>query len=167
MRQGLEQDRKKNSSSFASVDSFMSLSMLKMNSVRLEQRSVSTSHAPCVRSHEYCRAAARVHVPSTRISASPSHHMMSTTLPRPQAHDDEEDDDFMSAALPPSNPALRYRRIMLKVSGEALQGTQGFGLDPEVLHAVARQVKAAQQADIQIAIVVGGAYPILYDCLAS
>jgi uridylate kinase len=45
---------------------------------------------------------------------------------------------------------------MLKVSGEALQGTQGFGIDPAVLKAVANEVALAASEGVQIAIVVGG-----------
>ena len=50
----------------------------------------------------------------------------------------------------------KYKRIMLKVSGEALQGNQGFGLDPSVLEAIALEIKAARQHGIQVAVVVGG-----------
>lgn len=45
---------------------------------------------------------------------------------------------------------------MLKISGEALQGEKGFGVDPTVLQKVAKEVAAAHLAGIQIAIVVGG-----------
>jgi uridylate kinase len=45
---------------------------------------------------------------------------------------------------------------MLKVSGEALQGRQGFGLDPPVLEAIAREIQAARAQGIQVAVVVGG-----------
>lgn len=45
---------------------------------------------------------------------------------------------------------------MLKVSGEALEGAQGFGIDPIVLKCIATQVAAAAREGIEIAIVVGG-----------
>jgi uridylate kinase len=45
---------------------------------------------------------------------------------------------------------------MLKVSGEALQGDKGFGLDPAVVEAIAREIKAARQHGIEVAVVVGG-----------
>ncbi|GMH45122.1 hypothetical protein BSKO_13079 [Bryopsis sp. KO-2023] len=48
------------------------------------------------------------------------------------------------------------RRVLLKVSGEALQGKRGFGIDPKVLKSVAAEVAEAHTAGIQIAIVVGG-----------
>lgn len=51
---------------------------------------------------------------------------------------------------------VKYRRVMLKVSGEALQGRNGFGVDPEVLQAVATEVAAASREGIEVAVVVGG-----------
>lgn len=51
---------------------------------------------------------------------------------------------------------MKYRRILLKLSGESLQGTQGYGLSPEVLRSYATQIGAAAEAGVQIAIVVGG-----------
>lgn len=47
-------------------------------------------------------------------------------------------------------------RVMLKVSGEALEGAQGFGIDPTVLQSIASEVAAAASEGVQIAIVVGG-----------
>lgn len=49
-----------------------------------------------------------------------------------------------------------YKRILLKLSGEALAGEKGFGLDAETTRGVARQVKEAAQMGTQIAIVIGG-----------
>jgi uridylate kinase len=48
------------------------------------------------------------------------------------------------------------RRVLLKVSGEALAGEQGFGIDPVVVQNVAREVASAVEEGIQVAIVVGG-----------
>jgi uridylate kinase len=45
---------------------------------------------------------------------------------------------------------------MLKVSGEALAGKGGFGIDPEVVHKIAREVAEAAMAGVQVAVVVGG-----------
>ena len=45
---------------------------------------------------------------------------------------------------------------MLKVSGEALSGTSGFGIDPEVVQTIAREVAEASLAGVQVAVVVGG-----------
>lgn len=50
----------------------------------------------------------------------------------------------------------RYKRILLKLSGESLQGKQGYGLDPEMLASYARQIKAVADAGVQIGIVIGG-----------
>ncbi|MGH7612399.1 MAG: UMP kinase [Candidatus Dormibacteria bacterium] len=52
--------------------------------------------------------------------------------------------------------APRYRRVVVKISGEALVGDSQFGIDPEVLDAVARELKGAHQAGTEIAVMVGG-----------
>lgn len=49
-----------------------------------------------------------------------------------------------------------YQRIVLKLSGEALAGSQGYGLDHEVLNLIADQVIEVQKLGVQVAIVVGG-----------
>lgn len=49
-----------------------------------------------------------------------------------------------------------YKRIVLKLSGEALAGEGGFGIDFEVLVSIARQVIEVIQAGVEVAIVVGG-----------
>ncbi len=51
---------------------------------------------------------------------------------------------------------LKYKRILLKISGEALMGHQQFGIDPEPLQMIAEEIKSARDAGVQIAIVVGG-----------
>lgn len=50
----------------------------------------------------------------------------------------------------------KYRRILLKMSGEALMGNQSFGLDAGVVTRIAEEVKTLQEAGVQVAIVVGG-----------
>jgi len=50
----------------------------------------------------------------------------------------------------------RYKRVLLKISGEAIMGTLGAVTDPVVLRDIARQVKHCWQSGIQIAIVIGG-----------
>ena len=52
--------------------------------------------------------------------------------------------------------APKYKRIVLKLSGEALQGKLGFGIDAKVLDALARQVKEIRELGVQVTIVVGG-----------
>ena len=51
---------------------------------------------------------------------------------------------------------MKYNRILLKLSGESLQGEQRYGLSPEVLQSYAEQIKAAAQTGVQIGIVIGG-----------
>ncbi|MFZ5898262.1 MAG: UMP kinase [Bacillota bacterium] len=53
--------------------------------------------------------------------------------------------------------APRYRRVILKLSGEALAGSQGYGIDPEVANFIASEIKdVVQQLRVEMAIVVGG-----------
>lgn len=51
---------------------------------------------------------------------------------------------------------LAYRRVVLKLSGEALMGCEDYGIDPLVIQRLAREVLEAQQAGVEIALVVGG-----------
>ena len=51
---------------------------------------------------------------------------------------------------------LKYKRILLKLSGEALMGSQNFGIDPARLQQYAKDIKIAADAGVQIAIVIGG-----------
>ncbi|MEM7774034.1 MAG: UMP kinase [Pseudomonadota bacterium] len=55
-----------------------------------------------------------------------------------------------------SEQPLRYRRMMLKLSGEALMGARGYGFDVEVARRIAQDVSEGVAAGAQIAIVVGG-----------
>ena len=50
----------------------------------------------------------------------------------------------------------KYRRILLKVSGESLAGEKKFGLDPATLRAIAQEIKAVVDLKVEIGIVVGG-----------
>ena len=50
----------------------------------------------------------------------------------------------------------KYKRVLLKLSGEALQGDQGYGIDPKVISLIASQVKEIVENGIELAIVVGG-----------
>ena len=52
--------------------------------------------------------------------------------------------------------AIKYHRILLKLSGEALAGEQGFGLDVETVQKICEGIKLAHSKGTQIAIVVGG-----------
>lgn len=48
-----------------------------------------------------------------------------------------------------------YKRIVLKLSGEALAGDQGYGIDPKVIRSVASQIQEIIELDVEVAIVVG------------
>jgi uridylate kinase len=49
-----------------------------------------------------------------------------------------------------------FKRVVLKLSGEALAGQQGYGIDSEMITSIAEQVKEVHQLGVQVAIVVGG-----------
>jgi uridylate kinase len=53
-------------------------------------------------------------------------------------------------------PKPKYRRILLKLSGEALGGDDGVGICPEVVHDMAQQIKEVQALGVEVVIVVGG-----------
>jgi uridylate kinase len=53
-------------------------------------------------------------------------------------------------------PSTSYKRILLKLSGEALMGKREFGLDDAILRMVAKQVKDVMEAGVEVAVVVGG-----------
>jgi len=50
----------------------------------------------------------------------------------------------------------KYRRVLLKLSGEALGGDEGMGICPEVVHDMAQQIKEVQALGVEVVIVVGG-----------
>jgi uridylate kinase len=56
--------------------------------------------------------------------------------------------------MPVTQP--KYRRVLLKLSGEALMGNQGFGISPETIKDVAAEIRYAYDLGVQIALVVGG-----------
>ena len=49
-----------------------------------------------------------------------------------------------------------YKRILLKLSGEALQGTEGFGIDASILDRMAQEIKELVELGIQVGVVIGG-----------
>lgn len=57
-------------------------------------------------------------------------------------------------AEPAAKP--KYRRALLKLSGEALMGSKQYGIDPEVAREIAGQIAEARRAGIEVAVVVGG-----------
>ncbi len=61
---------------------------------------------------------------------------------------------------PASDPKKKrsepYKRILLKLSGEALAGENGFGIDTTILNAIADELKSIRESGVEIAIVIGG-----------
>lgn len=51
--------------------------------------------------------------------------------------------------------SAKYRRVILKLSGEALAGSKGIGIDPQIVSSIAREVKEITDIGVQVAIVVG------------
>ncbi|SFA41695.1 uridylate kinase [Parageobacillus thermantarcticus] len=50
----------------------------------------------------------------------------------------------------------KYKRVVLKLSGEALAGEQGFGINPAIIQSIAKQIKEVAELGVEIAVVVGG-----------
>ncbi|MDK2836460.1 MAG: uridylate kinase [Thermosediminibacterales bacterium] len=49
-----------------------------------------------------------------------------------------------------------FKRIVLKISGEALAGDKGFGIDPETINSIAEQLREIREYNVDVAVVVGG-----------
>src|SRR5437762_13946352 len=66
--------------------------------------------------------------------------------------------EFRSASRIPMTQSSKpkYRRILLKLSGEALGGESGVGICPEAIHDMARQIGEVRQLGVEVVIVVGG-----------
>jgi uridylate kinase len=72
-------------------------------------------------------------------------------VPVPEERDDQ------TRHPPPLHPDLKYKRVVLKLSGEALCGTTGgFGIAPEVLRSLAAELADVHALGVQLGIVVGG-----------
>jgi uridylate kinase len=56
----------------------------------------------------------------------------------------------------PLTSGAAFRRILLKISGEALMGVQNYGIDVDVARAVAEELKAVNEMGVEVAVVVGG-----------
>ncbi|WP_207458507.1 UMP kinase [Azospirillum sp. SYSU D00513] len=61
-----------------------------------------------------------------------------------------------TSGTPAPTDGIRYKRVLLKVSGEALMGQREYGLDPEVVNRVASEVKAVVELGVQVSLVIGG-----------
>src|SRR5215468_6984684 len=53
-------------------------------------------------------------------------------------------------------PETKYQRVLLKLSGEALMGDQGFGIDPQVVSRIASEIKDIHSLGVEVAVVIGG-----------
>ncbi len=53
-------------------------------------------------------------------------------------------------------PEPAYKRVLLKLSGEALMGEEGYGIDPKVTQSIAMKIRRIVEANVQVAVVVGG-----------
>lgn len=54
------------------------------------------------------------------------------------------------------HPGMKFKRVLLKLSGESLMGAQGYGIDPTRLNQYAEQIKALADQGVEIGIVIGG-----------
>ena len=55
-----------------------------------------------------------------------------------------------------TNPGLKYQRVLLKLSGEALAGDQGFGIEPSVVDRLTDEVGAVHEMGVSLGLVIGG-----------
>ena len=55
-----------------------------------------------------------------------------------------------------TNPGLKYQRVLLKLSGEALAGDQGFGIEPSVVDRLTDEVEAVHEMGVSLGLVIGG-----------
>jgi uridylate kinase len=62
----------------------------------------------------------------------------------------------MNKIDPPAKKSLKFKRVLLKLSGEALQGNEGYGIDPIVIRKLAEEIKEVSVLGIELAIVIGG-----------
>lgn len=53
-------------------------------------------------------------------------------------------------------PAKRYNRVLLKLSGEALMGGSGYGIDPSTVQRIANEIKTVRETGVELCLVVGG-----------
>jgi len=62
----------------------------------------------------------------------------------------------MTSKKSPQEPETKYKKVLLKLSGEALQGEQGYGIGAEELDTISSEIAEVSKLNIQIAIVIGG-----------
>ena len=54
------------------------------------------------------------------------------------------------------SPDLKYRRVLLKVSGEALMGGREYGLDPDMVARIADEIRSVHALGVELCLVIGG-----------
>jgi len=79
-----------------------------------------------------------------------------TTTSQSDAADSSTATLVRSSATTNDAPQPAYRRILLKISGEALMGAQNYGIDVDVARSVAEEIKAVRNMGVEVAVVVGG-----------
>ena len=62
-----------------------------------------------------------------------------------------------------SDSPVQYRRILLKLSGEALMGNLDYGIEPDVIQRIAAEIAAARKTGVEIAIVIAR-HPVQTRC---
>lgn len=65
-------------------------------------------------------------------------------------------DDLPDSNLADSSSALKYKRVLLKLSGEALMGDLEYGVDPQMVMSIARQIARLHHLGVEVAAVIGG-----------
>jgi uridylate kinase len=63
---------------------------------------------------------------------------------------------YICAAFRHKTPSMKYKRILLKLSGESLLGKKGFGIDPNMLKLYASEIKKVVNLGVQVSVVIGG-----------
>ena len=58
-----------------------------------------------------------------------------------------------------------YKRILLKLSGEALQGDEGFGIDPSILDRMALEIKELIEMGVEVGVVLGAGNRLAGSCI--
>ena len=76
---------------------------------------------------------------------------------RPRGEPRMQDQDTGTAGAKP------LKRVMLKISGEALMGPQGFGLHPPTVERIAREVQSVHEMGVEICMVIGGRQSVFHD----
>jgi uridylate kinase len=74
----------------------------------------------------------------------------------PTRGEGEGEEPILEDSRPPLNPEVKYRRILLKLSGEALMGGAGYGIEPATLAQIADEVIDIHGLGVEVALVIGG-----------